>query len=146
MQKHSAHSPSKRSRRLVIIDDHPLIRRGLERLIHSGDRFVVCGEAASAAEALELLERVEVEVAIVDIGLPDKSGIELTREITKKFPQLRVLILSMHDDVDHAKRALAAGASGYMVKNDAAEKIEFALDEICQGRSYVSDIIAGQMR
>lgn len=147
MRGRPAASPRKkiRSRRLVIIDDHPLIRRGLERLIRSSDRFVVCGEAATAAEAVELLNRFEVEIAIVDIGLPDKSGIELTREIKKKFPHTRVLILSMHDDREYAQRAFEAGAAGYMVKNDAAEKIDFALEEIWQGRTYISDSIATRM-
>jgi two-component system, NarL family, response regulator NreC len=134
-----------RSHRVAIIDDHPLIRRGLERLINSGARFTVCGEAGTAADALTLLARDQVEIAIVDIGLPDQNGINLTREIRKKFPHIRVLILSMHDDGDHARRALKAGATGYMVKNDAVEKIEFALEEISNGRSYISNVVAERL-
>jgi DNA-binding NarL/FixJ family response regulator len=134
--------PRTRSRRVIIIDDHPLIRRGLERLISSGDRFQVCGEAGTAAEGMLLLREIAPEVAIVDIGLPDQNGIDLTREIATEFPQTHVLILSMHDDADHATRALAAGAIGYMVKNDAAEKIEIALEEVWNGRRYLSDSIA----
>lgn len=134
-----------RSRRLVIIDDHPLIRRGLERLISSGDRFVVCGEAGTAADGIKLLHDVQPEIVIVDIGLPDQSGIALTREITADFPHTHILILSMHDDVDHARLALDAGATGYMVKNDAVEKIETALEEVWNGRRYVSDSIAAKL-
>lgn len=137
--------PRMRSRRLIIIDDHPLIRRGLERLISSGDRFVVCGEAGTAAEGLKLLQEVQPEVAIVDIGLPDQSGIDLTRQIVADFPQTHVLILSMHDDVSYARRAFRIGAMGYMVKNDAAEKLESALEEVWQGRRYLSDSIASQL-
>lgn len=147
MPENSARPPvATGSRRIIIVDDHPLIRRGLERLINSGDRFIVCGEAGNAADALQLLGRVEAEVAIVDIGLPDKNGIELTREITKNFANTRVLVLSMHDDPDHAQRALAAGATGYMVKNDAAEKIEFALEEVWNGRRYISDSVAAGVK
>lgn len=140
----NAPSPT-RSRRVIIIDDHPLIRRGLERLISSGDRFQVCGEAGTAAEGLKLVAEVMPELAIVDIGLPDKSGIDLTRQLVAEFPETRVLILSMHNDGDHAARAFRAGATGYMVKNDAAEKIEVALDEVWNGRRYVSDSIAGKV-
>ena len=139
-------SGTSQSRRLIIVDDHPLIRRALDRLISSGDRFSVCGEAGTAADALELMARVDAEIAVVDIGLPDKSGIELTREMKTKHPTTRVLILSMHDDGDHARRALEAGAIGYMVKNDAAEKIEFALEEVWRGRSYISDSVAARMK
>ena len=136
---------SRRSRRVVIVDDHPLIRRGLERLIHSGDRFAVCGEAGTAAEALKVLRQSQPEIVILDISLPDKNGIALTKQIVADFPKTRVLILSMHDDADHASRALKAGATGYMVKNDAAEKIEMALEEVWRGRRYVSDSVAAQM-
>jgi DNA-binding NarL/FixJ family response regulator len=136
--------PKTRARRLVIIDDHPLIRRGLERLINSAGRYAVCGEAGTAADGFRLLHEIQPEVAIVDIGLPDKSGIDLTKEVVATFPQTHVLILSMHDDADHARRALDAGATGYMVKNDAAEKIEMALEEVWHGRRYVSDSIAEQ--
>ncbi|MEY2546387.1 MAG: hypothetical protein QOG48_1504 [Verrucomicrobiota bacterium] len=131
--------------RVVLIDDHPLIRRGLERLIHSGNRFTVCGEAGTAAEGFKLLHDLRPDIVVLDISLPDKNGIELTKQIVAKFPQMRVLILSMHDDAGHATRALKAGATGYMVKNDAAENIEVALEEVWHGRRYVSDSVAAQM-
>ncbi|SRR5581483_3713609 len=133
------------ARRVVIIDDHPLIRRGLERLINSGDRFTVVAEAGSAIDGLKALEKCDAEVVILDIGLPDKNGIDLTKEIVAKFPRTHVLILSMHDDADHASRALKAGATGYMVKNDALEKIEIALEEVRNGRRYVSASVAAQL-
>ena len=129
-----------RGRRLIIIDDHPLIRRGLERLISSSDRFSVCGEAGTAEEGLKLLQEFEPELAIVDIGLPGKDGIDLTREIAAKFPGTNVLILSMHDDRQHAVLAFKAGAIGYMVKNEATEKIDTALEEVWNGRKYISEI------
>jgi DNA-binding NarL/FixJ family response regulator len=140
----TAPAPS-RSKRVVIVDDHPLIRQGLERLINSGDRFAVCGGAGDGAGALKLIRETEPQIAIIDIELPDTNGIELTKEITATFPEVRVLVLSMHDDAEFARRALNAGASGYMVKNDATEKIENALENVWNGRRYLSDSIAGQV-
>jgi DNA-binding NarL/FixJ family response regulator len=134
-----------RTRRVLIIDDHPLIRQGLCRLISSGHRFVVCGEAGNATDGLKLIRELQPELVIVDIGLPDQDGIDLTRQIVSAFPQSHVLILSMHDDNDYAARALKAGATGYMVKSDAAEQIEVALEEVWNGRRYLSESIARQI-
>jgi DNA-binding NarL/FixJ family response regulator len=133
------------SKRVVIIDDHPLIRKGLEQLINSGDRFLVCGEAGNAAEGIDVIRQTKPDLAIVDINLPDINGIDLTRQIAGEFPSLRILILSMHDEIDVASRALKAGARGYMVKHDAAEKIELALEEVLNGRPYLSPDIARQL-
>lgn len=130
------------SKRVVIVDDHPLIRQGLDRLLSAGDRFVVCGEAGTAEEALQMLRKTKPDLAIVDISLPDMDGIELSKKIAVEFPQLKVLILSMHDDPGTASRALEAGAAGYMVKQDAVENIEVALDEVLKGRRYLSPSIA----
>jgi DNA-binding NarL/FixJ family response regulator len=140
----TAQTPA-RTRRVVIIDDHPLIRQGLERLINLGDRFQVCGEAGDAAVGLKIIRELKPDLAIVDISLPDTDGIALTKTIVSEFPGVRVLILSMHDDADSAQRALGAGATGYMVKNDATEKIETALEEVWNGRRYVSDSLASQV-
>jgi DNA-binding NarL/FixJ family response regulator len=145
MPRRRSANTNRRSRHVVIVDDHPLIRRGLERLINSGERFHVAGEAGTAAESLEVLRDVRPAVVILDITLPDKDGIELTKEIVAKFPQTNVLIFSMHDDSDHATRAFHAGATGYMVKSDAVEKIETALEEVRHGRRYLSDSVAARL-
>jgi DNA-binding NarL/FixJ family response regulator len=134
-----------KAKRVVIIDDHPLIRKGLERLINTGDRFQICGEAGNAAEGMKIIGETKPDLAIVDISLPDADGIDLTGQIVKEFPSLRILILSMHDESSCATRALKAGASGYMVKQDAAEKIEIALEEVSNGRTYLSPGIAQQL-
>jgi DNA-binding NarL/FixJ family response regulator len=125
-------------KRVVIVDDHPLIRRGLERMIHSEDGFVVCGEAGDAEEAVELVRRVQPDLAIVDIGLPGRDGIDLTRQLVSEFPGLAILILSMHEESDYAKSAIEAGAYGYMVKHDAVEKIGVALEKVLQRKVYLS--------
>jgi DNA-binding NarL/FixJ family response regulator len=130
------------SKRVVIVDDHPLIRQGLGRLLSIGNRFIVCGEAGTADEALQVLRETKPDLAIVDISLPDMDGIELSKKIAAEFPASKILVLSMHDDPGTAARALEAGARGYMVKQDAVEKIEMALDEVLQGRRYLSPSIA----
>jgi DNA-binding NarL/FixJ family response regulator len=129
-------------KRVVIIDDHPLIRRGLERMIHSGDGFTVCGEAGNAVEAMKVVTATKPDLAIVDVGLPGEDGIELTRRLLRKFPTMAILILSMHEEPEYAARALAAGARGYMVKHEAVEKIGSALTQVLSGERYLSPIIA----
>src|SRR3954471_9286203 len=86
-------------KRIVIIDDHHLLRQGLERLLNSTDEFVVCGEAGAAREGIAIILETRPDAAIVDIGLPDKDGLELTREIKKELPKLPVVILSMHEEL-----------------------------------------------
>src|SRR5258707_563772 len=85
-------------KRVVIVDDHPLIRRGLERMIHSADGFIVCGEAGNAAEAMQVVTSMKPDLAIVDVGLPDEDGIALTRRLLGKFPTMAILVLSMHEE------------------------------------------------
>jgi two-component system invasion response regulator UvrY len=129
-------------KRVVIVDDHPLIRRGLERMIHSADGFVVCGEAENADEAVKVVRKVRPNLAIVDIGLPGRDGIDLTRQLTREFPTLAILVLSMHDEVHYAEEAIEAGAYGYMIKHDAVEKIGTALQKVSGREFYLSAGIA----
>ena len=125
-------------KRIVIVDDHPLLRRGLQRLIDSTSQFVVCGEAGNAAEGQDVVRQEKPDLVIVDIGLPTVDGIELTKQLIGEFEDLRVLIFSMHEEADYAVRAIRAGALGYMVKYEAIEKIERALEDVFAGRLYLS--------
>lgn len=133
-------------KRVVIVDDHPLIRRGLERMIHSGDGFIVCGEAGNAADAMQVVTSTKPDLVIVDVGLPDEDGIALTRRLLEKFPTMAILVLSMHEEPEYAARALKAGARGYMVKHDAVEKIGSALTQVLCGHRYLSPIIESAFR
>ncbi len=142
----STHQKTFSGKRVVIVDDHPLIRRGLERMIHTTDGFTVCGEAGNAADAIVVVRKERPDLAIVDVGLPDKDGIELTRILRKKFPAVAILVLSMHEEPDYAERALGAGARGYMVKHDAVEKIHVALSDVLAGRRYLSPTMQARMR
>src|SRR6266571_7087040 len=140
----SAKQAQPNKKRILLVDDHPVLRRGLVRLIDSKDDFVVCGEASTAVDAMPLIHELEPHLVIVDIGLPGVSGIELTKTIHVELPQLPVLILSMHEEALYATRALRAGATGYIVKQDAIDNIAAALREGLNGRQYLSPVIAAQ--
>ncbi len=131
--------------RVVIVDDHPLIRTGLQRIIDQSDTFVVCAEAGDAAAGISVIRKHKPEIAIVDVSLPDGDGIGLTKRLLKRFRRLAVLVLSMHDESEYALRAIDAGAMGYMVKHEAAEKIEMALRQVLNGRPYLSPSVAGEI-
>ena len=137
---------SENRKRVVLVDDHPVLRTGLARLIDSKEGFVVCGEASTAIEAMALIRELKPHLAIVDIGLPGASGIELTKSIRAEFPDMPVLILSMHEDALYATRALRAGATGYIVKQDAIDNIASALQETLNGRRYLSPGIVEQLQ
>ena len=128
------------------MDDHPVLRKGLVRLIDSKEEFAVCGEASTAADAMAQIRELKPDLVIVDIGLPGTSGIELTKTIRAQFRQLPVLILSMHEEALYATRALRAGAMGYIVKQDAIDNIAAALREALHGRRYLSPVIASQLQ
>lgn len=140
------HSANQNKKRVLLVDDHPVLRKGLVRLIDSTNDFVVCGEAGSATEAMELTHKLKPNLAIVDIGLPGASGIELTKTIRAQFPNIPVLILSMHEEALYATRALRAGAVGYIVKQDAVDNIAIALQQTLKGERYLSPVIAKQLQ
>jgi DNA-binding NarL/FixJ family response regulator len=129
----------------VIVDDHPVLRKGLGRIINSSNTFTVCGEAGDAREALAVVRSTKPNLVIVDIGLPDDNGIELTKKIRADFPKLPVLILSMHEEPLYAAQALRAGAQGYIVKQEAIEKIIEAVRKIFDGQRYVSKLVWKQI-
>lgn len=130
---------SPKPKRIVVIDDHPLFRQGLEQLINSSDDdFNVCGEASDAATGMEIIRRLQPDLAIVDLSLPGANGIELIKNIRAEFKQLPVLILSMHDESLYAVRGLRAGAQGYVMKEEALENVIVAIREVLAGRPYLS--------
>ena len=124
--------------RILIVDDHALIRQGLALLISHEDDLVVSAQAQSAEEALDVLEKEKVDIAVVDISLQGTDGLELTEQIKLHFPGLPVLILSMHDDLLYGHRALRAGAEGYVAKSDAVENIVTEIRRILKKESGAS--------
>ena len=133
------------AKRIVIVDDHPLFRKGLEDLIHSEGSFAVCGEAGNAAEAMEIIRKLNPDLAIVDLSLPGANGIELIKNIRAEFPKLPILVLSMHDESLYALRALRAGAEGYVMKHEAMANVIQAIREVFNGRPYLSPAMAAQV-
>src|SRR5258706_4424412 len=133
------------AKRIVIVDDHPLFRKGLEQLINSENSFAICGEAGTAAEGMEVIRKVNPDLAIVDLSLPGANGIELIKNIRAEFQRLPVLILSMHDESLYALRALRAGAQGYVMKQEALENVVNAIREVLAGRPYLSHEMSAKL-
>src|SRR5438876_4301312 len=132
-------------KRIVIVDDHPLFRKGLEQLIHSEDGFAVCGEANNAPEAMYVIRKLNPDMAIVDLSLPGANGIELIKNIRAEFARLPILVLSLHDESLYALRALRAGAEGYVMKHEAMANVVQAIREVFNGRPYLSPAMAAQV-
>jgi DNA-binding NarL/FixJ family response regulator len=133
------------AKRIVIVDDHPLFRKGLQEMIHSDGTFAVCGEAGNASEAMDVIRKLTPDLAIVDISLPGANGIELIKNIRTEFSQLPILVLSMHDESLYALRALRAGAEGYVMKHEAMANVITAIREVFNGRPYLSPAMAAQV-
>ena len=128
-----------------MVDDHPIVRQGLTLLINQEADLAVCGEAEEMHSALSAIQAAPPDILIVDISLNGPDGLELLKNIRIMSPRLPVLILSMHDESIYAERALRAGANGYIMKQEATEKVLVALRRILSGEIYVSDRIANSM-
>ncbi|MGA3210259.1 MAG: response regulator transcription factor [Terriglobales bacterium] len=139
-------SPNSAARkRVLVVDDHPIVRQGLALMINREPDLVVCGEAEEAMGAMHVLASSHPDVLILDISLNGPDGIDLLKNLRTTHPALPVLILSMHDELIYAERALRAGANGYIMKQEAAEKVLVAVRRILGGEIYVSDRIANRM-
>ncbi|MGA2245245.1 MAG: response regulator transcription factor [Verrucomicrobiota bacterium] len=131
--------PAKQKGKIFIVDDHPLVREWLTSLINRQSGLAVCGEAANAPEAMQKLADSQPDVAVVDISLKGPSGIELIKELKQRFPEILVLVLSMHEESSYLERALKAGANGYVMKQEAARKVIEAIRRVLAGGFYASD-------
>ena len=120
--------------KIFIADDHVLILEGLKKILREESDMTVVREARSAAEILERIGKAECDVLVLDMALPDKSGLEVLKEVKKRFPSLRVLILSMFPEEAYAVRALKAGADGYLTKESAVQEFVAALRKVAAGR------------
>ncbi len=131
--------------RIVIADDHAIVRRGLRQIMSDVSDLTVTGEAASSDELLTILRSRPVDVVVLDLSLGDRSGIDVVKYIKSEFPRLPVLILSMHREDLFAERALRAGASGYVQKDDAPEELLIAIRRVASGGTYVSPGMAEKL-
>lgn len=132
-------------RKVLVVDDHPLIRRGLAMLINQQQDLEVCGEAEEATAALKNIEQTKPDIMILDISLKGPDGLELLKTIRAVDPDLPVLVLSMHDENVYAERVLRCRANGYIMKQEATEKVLAALRQILNGDVYLSDNMSKKM-
>lgn len=137
--------PLQSKRKVLLVDDHPIVREGMALLINREADLEVCAAAEESNAALEAIESCRPDVAIVDIALPGRDGLELLKIIRAKDSQMPVLILSMHGETTYAVRALRAGANGYIMKQEATEKVLVAIRRILNREIYVSEEIANRM-
>ncbi|HEV2046465.1 MAG TPA: response regulator transcription factor [Chthoniobacterales bacterium] len=134
-----------RKRRVFLVDDHPLVREGLSNLINHQDDLSVCGEAEDSGGARAGIEKTKPDVALIDISLKNESGLELVKNLESKFPNVALIVLSMHDEALYAERALRAGARGYVMKRETTKSMLTAIRRVLQGDTYVSDRVVNLM-
>lgn len=140
-----ATSPTAGKFRLFLVDGHPITRQGVRMLVERESDLVVCGEAGSAAGAMDLIPKAAPDLAIIEIALKTTSGLELMKNIKAVLPELPVLIMSIHDESLYAERALRAGAKGYIMKREASEKILVAIRRVLSGELYLSERMKERM-
>jgi len=132
-------------KKILIVDDHPILRKGLAMVIDQEPDLVVAGEAEDVPGGLDMIEAVKPDVVIVDISLPGVDGIELIKTMKLKYRDLPALVVSMHDETLYAERALRAGARGYIMKQEAVDKVLVAIRKVLKGEIFVSDRITTKM-
>src|SRR6202167_5162140 len=137
--------PQVKKKTVFVVDDHPLLRQGLALLINREQDLIVCGEAEEAQAALKAIAARQPDILIADISLNGPDGLDLLKNIRTLYPDLPVLILSMHDESIYAERALRARANGYIMKQEATEKVLVAVRRILGGDIYLSDRMANKL-
>ncbi len=131
--------------RIFVIDDHPIVRKGMERLIGREADMEICGESDGSGSTLSALEEAEPDVIVLDLSLREVSGFDLIHSIQAQLPKSAIIVLSMHDENLYAERVLRAGASGYIMKQEAPGKVLNAIRRVAGGNVYVSEAIAKRL-
>jgi DNA-binding NarL/FixJ family response regulator len=131
--------------RLVIADDHPLIRAGIRSLLQSIPNIEVVGEAADGVRALELVASLRPQLLLTDIKMPSMNGLQVAETVARDFPDVRVIILSMYSDEEFVTKAIRSNAAGYLLKDSTASEFEFAIKAAIRGEVYVSPAISNRM-
>jgi len=128
--------------RILIVDDHAIVREGLKQILSDDENLVVQGEAETAAEAIRLTREKEFDLVLLDISLPDRNGLELLEALKKSHPKLSILMLSMYRETQYAVRAIKSGASGYLNKQSAPDQLVSAIKQVVTGRKYITPSVA----
>jgi len=129
-------------KKVLLVDDHALFREGLKAIISRKSQYEIIGEAGNAKEAMDLLRKLAPDLILLDIALPDQNGIILTREILKILPKTRVLIVSMHTQSDYILKTFQGGASGYVVKESASEKLLQGMECVLKGETFMDSSVS----
>jgi two-component system invasion response regulator UvrY len=131
--------------RILIADDHAIVREGLKRIVQQTSDILVVAEAGNAAETMEKVRKLELDLLLLDITMPDRSGLDVLMEVKRDYPSLKVLILSFHPEDQYALRMLKAGASGYVTKESASDELVQAIRKVAQGGRYLSTSLAERL-
>lgn len=131
--------------RIVLADDHVMFRQGIKNILEKNRNFRIVGEAGDGIKLLELLNKIDTDMIILDISMPNLRGIEATQEIKMVMPQVKVLILSMHKEKEFVYSAMSAGAEGYLLKEDADTELFAAIDKIRHKGRYISPLLLGDL-
>ena len=131
--------------RVLIADDHAIVRQGFKQIFSETEDLVVAGEAEDGVDALQVARQTEWDVFLLDISMPNRNGIDTLKLLKREFPRLPVLILSMHPEEQYAVRAIKAGASGYLTKQSAPDQLVTAIRQVAKGKKYVSPSVAEQL-
>jgi DNA-binding NarL/FixJ family response regulator len=134
--------PASSSTRILLVDDHPLVREGLAEVLTREPDMVICGHAEDRLQALQLIPTAKPHLAIIDLALKKSNGLELIKDIRAQFPELAMLVVSMQDELLHAERVLKAGASGYISKDEATVQVVQAVRQVLRGETYISQRVA----
>ena len=131
--------------KVLLVDDHPIVRQGIRRLIEKEPGLLVCGEAEDAVDALEVIEQERPDVIVLDLSLKNSSGFDLILDVRQRWENVRILVLSMYNEDVYAERVLRAGASGYIMKQEAPKKVVTAIWAVLNGSVYVSDKVSANI-
>ena len=131
--------------KVLLVDDHPIVRQGIRRLIEKEPGLSVCGEAEDAQEALEMIERERPDIIVLDLSLKNSSGFDLILDVKQRWTNVRILVLSMYNEDVYAERVLRAGASGYIMKQEAPKRVITAIWAVLNGSVYVSESVSANI-
>lgn len=132
-------------KRILLVEDHPIVRLGFIQLIQQKSHLKVCGEAETSTQALEVIDRESPDLVIVDLGLKKSSGLDLIKVVQGLHPELPLLVVSLHDETLYAQRVLKAGARGYVMKREAPDRLLVAIERVLSGEIYVSEQMASRL-
>ena len=134
------------AKKIFIVEDHPIFREGLQQMISLESDLMVCGEADNATSALELIPSLQLDLVLVDLTLPGKSGLQLIKDLRALGLPIKMLVVSMHDEALYADRVLRAGGDGYIMKQEDPEEIIRAIKDVLAGHTYVSEEVMASLR